>query len=71
MNFTGNLRAFYSLDRYREALREAERRRLWTGAGLRKAKARDVVRRASERLGRWYAREGELCLNLEPACEMP
>jgi len=69
--FTGNLRAYYALDRYREALREAERRRLWTGEGLRAAKAREAVRQAFERIGRWYARQGELCLNLEPACEMP
>ena len=70
MMFTGNLRADYSLDRYRETLQEAERRRLWTGEGWRASKAIAAVRQAFEWLARWTDREGELCLNLEPACEM-
>ena len=60
----------YGVERYREMLQESERLRPWTGEGWRASKAIVAVRRAFEWLLQWYDREGELCLNLEPACEM-
>ena len=61
----------FGIERYREMVNESERLRPWAGKGWRASKAIETVRQAFERLGRLYARYGELCLNLEPACEMP
>ena len=70
MRFTGNLRADYALDRYRETLRYAERRRLWAGTGWRASKAIEALHQAAEWLWQWFDREGERCIELGPACEL-
>ena len=61
----------YGIARYRDRLRDAERRRTGVYQDWRRFNVWEAVRQAFERIGRWYAREGELCLNLDPACEMP
>jgi len=71
----------YGIARYRDNLREAERRRtgvyegwylinVWEVLYRRTAKAREFARQAAERLWRWYDREGERCIELGPACEL-
>ena len=69
--FTGVEQFENDAARYRDIRRESERLRLWAGTGWRASKAIEAVRQAFERIGRWYAREGERCLDLYPACEMP
>jgi len=71
----------YSVERYRDNLREAERRRtgvyegwylfnIWEFLYRRTAKAREVVRQSVEWLWQWLDREGERCIELGPACEL-
>jgi hypothetical protein len=71
----------YGIERYKDMLRDAERRRtgvyegwylidVWEALHWRTAKAREFVRQASEWLWQWFEREGERCIELGPACEL-
>ena len=60
----------YVMARYRDNLRDAERRRTGVYEDWHLFNVWEAVRQAFERIGRWYAREAEPCLTLSPACEM-
>jgi hypothetical protein len=60
----------YRVARYKEILREAERRRPGIDRGWHLYQVWEAVRQAAERLWQSYNREGERCLELQPACEM-
>jgi predicted solute-binding protein len=60
----------YAMARNRDMLQEAERRR--TGVYEREYlfNVWEAVRQAAKRLWQSYNRRDELCLELQPACEM-
>jgi hypothetical protein len=60
----------YGVERYREMLQKAERRRSGRYEGWHLSKAWEAARRAVELLVQFYQREGERCLAFQPACEM-
>jgi hypothetical protein len=60
----------YGIARNRDMLRDAERRRTGVYEDWHLFNVQEAVRRAFERIGRWYARKDEPCLTLSPACEM-
>jgi hypothetical protein len=60
----------YRLTRYKEMLREAERRHSGVATGWHLYKVWEAARQAAERLVQAYKRESELCIELQPACEM-
>jgi hypothetical protein len=60
----------YALERQRELIGEPRRERVNLSYGLRFSGAREIFHRAVNQFWQSLAREGEMCLELEPACEM-
>ncbi len=61
---------YYALERQQELLGEPVRERVNLSYGQRFSGAREILHRAVNQFWQSLAREGELCLQVEPACEM-
>ena len=61
---------YYALERQKTLIGEPLRERIHLSDGLRFSKAREIWHRAVNTVLDSLAREGEVCLELEPACEM-
>lgn len=60
----------YGLMRQHELLNQSRRELPRLGTSWQLSRLREAVDRTAEQLGAWYERQGELCLNLDPACEL-
>ena len=60
----------YAIERQQSLLGEPHRERVNLSDGLRFSRARELWHRAVNQILESLAREGEVCLQLEPACEM-
>ena len=61
---------YYAIERQQSLLGEPHRERVNLSSGQRFSGAREILQRAVNRFWESLAREGEVCLQLEPACEM-
>jgi hypothetical protein len=61
---------YYALERQKTLLDEPLREQVNLSSGQRFSGAREVLQRAVNQFWQSLAREGEICLELEPACEM-
>ena len=58
----------YVMARYRDNLRDAERRRSGVYEDWRRFNVWEAVRQAADRLVQSFSRKDEACLELQPAC---
>ena len=60
----------YGLERQEQLRAEPARERVNLSDGLRFSGARGALQRAVDQFWQSMVREGEICLQIEPACEM-